>query len=89
MTVEDQLKELQRRVKALAASRDSIIRDAGIQEQKLQEAYQKLRDLGITDPEKMTDEDLTQLSEALQSKLTAAIAELMELVEEGEKLLAK
>jgi hypothetical protein len=89
MTVEEQLKDLQRRVKLLATNRDNIIRDVGIQEQKLKEAHQKLRDLGIQDPEKMTDEDLEQLAADLQSKLTAAIAELTELVEEGEKLLVK
>jgi hypothetical protein len=89
MTTEEQLKDLQRRVKLLATNRDNIIRDAGIQEQKLQEAHQKLRDLGIKDPEKMTDNDLEKLAMDLQSKLTAAIEELTATVEEGEKLLAK
>ena len=89
MTVEEQLKDLQRRVKLLTTNRDNIIRDAGIQEQKLQEAHQKLRDLGIKDPEKMSDEDLERLALDLQSKLTAAITELTTLVEEGEKLIAK
>jgi hypothetical protein len=89
MTVEEQLTDLQRRVKLLITNRDNIVRDVGIQDQKLKEAQQKLRDLGIENPEEMTDEELHQLALDLQSKLTAAVAELTAMVEEGEKLLAK
>jgi uncharacterized protein YwgA len=89
MTVEEQLTDLQRRVKLLTANRDNIIREIGTQTQKLKEANQKLSDLGIKNPENMSDEELEQLALDLQSKLIAAIAELTAVLAEGEKLLAK
>ena len=89
MTVDEQLRDLQRRVKLLATNRDTIIRDAGVQEQKLLEAYQKLRDLGIDSPENLSEVELQALAQKLQAELTTAIVELTNTVEEGERLLAK
>src|SRR5271156_4601673 len=45
--LEEQLVILQARVKKLTASRDTLIRDQGAAERKLEEAQEKLRELGI------------------------------------------
>ncbi len=88
MTPEQQLTDLQRRIKALASGRDTLIRDAGIQEQKLQEALDKLRANGIEEPEKITELELVEMDRELSTQLAALIAELTAKIEEGERLLA-
>jgi hypothetical protein len=85
---EQKIQALQDRVKVLALKRDETMRLIGGEEQKLQEAYAKLRELGVDNPNKLTVKELEELTEKLQSQLDGAVIELTAKVEEGEKLLA-
>ncbi len=88
MTTEEQLKDLQIRIKKLASGRDTLIRDAGIQEQKLQEALEKLRANGIEEPEKIGEKELGEMAFEMSNQLDALVAELTAKIEDGERLLA-
>jgi len=83
------LRDIQARVKALASKRDSIIRDAGAEENKLEEAYGKLRELGIEDPEKLTIEQLNEQVQALQVELQQKQEAMEAQLAQGEKLMTK
>ena len=83
------LRDIQARVKALASKRDQIIRDAGAEENKLEEAYGKLRELGIDGPETLTVEDLQAMSEKLQTELAQKVSDMETQVAKGEQLMTK
>lgn len=83
------LKEIQSKVKELASKRDQIIRDQGIEERKLEEAYEKLRELGVEDPEKLTAQEIQDLATKLQKELEEKLAALETQVKAGEELMAK
>jgi hypothetical protein len=89
MSKAEQLQDLQVRHKALAAERDSIIREVGVYEQKLEAAYEQLRKLGIETPEEYTAKELETLGTELETKLGEKIAAITELLEQGEALLAQ
>jgi len=86
---EQEIHDLQARVKVLSTKRDGIIRQAGSEEQKLQEAYARLRELGVENPEKLSTDALEGLAGSLQTQLGVAVAELTAKVEEGERLLSQ
>jgi hypothetical protein len=67
LSTSERLKQAQARVKALAASRDQIIGDIRVANQKLKQSYENLRELGVEAPEDLT---LKQLS-ALAKKFSA------------------
>jgi uncharacterized protein YceH (UPF0502 family) len=83
------LKEIQQKVKTLAGQRDQIIRDQGIEERKLEEAYEKLRELGITEPEKLSGQEIQDLATKLQAELEEKLTALETQVNAGEKLMAQ
>ena len=56
--IQEQLRLAQAKVKALSSRRDQVIRDAGIEEQKLQHLYESLRQLGVSDPEALSEDKL-------------------------------
>jgi len=85
---EQKIQDLQNRVKTLAAKRDNIIRQAGSEEQRLKEAFIKLQELGIENPDKLSLEELKDLSTQLEEQLEETIAELTQKIVEGEQLLA-
>jgi|SRR5271157_2945727 len=86
--LEEQLVVLQNRVKKLATNRDQLIRDQGAAERKLEEAQEKLRELGI-ETEGLTSKQLQEKAEELESLLVVKLGELTSKVEEGEALVAK
>jgi hypothetical protein len=86
--LEEQLVVLQTRVKKLATNRDQLIRDQGAAERKLEEAQEKLRELGI-ETDGLTSKQLQEKAEELETQLEAKVAELVVKVEEGEALVAK
>ncbi len=86
--LEEQLVVVQNRVKKLAGSRDSLIRDQGAAERKLEEAQEKLRELGI-EVEGLTSKQLQEQAEKLEAQLATKVTELIAKVEEGEALVAK
>jgi chromosome segregation ATPase len=86
--LEEQLVVLQNRVKKLAGNRDQLIRDQGAAERKLEEAQEKLRELGI-EVEGLTSKQLQEQAERLEAQLATKVGELTSKVEEGEALVAK
>jgi hypothetical protein len=85
--IQQQLKDAQARVKVLAGKRDQAIRDAGIEEQKLKQVYDNLRQLGIESPEALSEDDLQRLAEDTKKKLETEMLGLMETLSKGEALL--
>lgn len=83
-----QLSELQTRAKALAGQRDKLIRDTGIAERKLEEAVEKLKELGI-DATGLGSKELQAMAEDLGKQLSAKMTEFSQKVEEGEKLVER
>jgi hypothetical protein len=83
------LQDIQTKVKALASKRDQIIRDQGIEERKLEEAYEKLRELGVDNPETLSAQEIQDLAVSLQAELDGKLAALETQVTQGEALMAK
>jgi uncharacterized coiled-coil DUF342 family protein len=88
MATTDQLQSLKTRVKSLAANRDKLIRDAGAKESQLEQAYDKLRELGVQTPELLSTPDLQALAEKYEVELGEKVEQITVKVTEGEKLLA-
>ena len=89
MEAKEKLTQLKARVSALQASKDRINREQGIEERKLEEAYGKLRELGVENPEQMSAKALQALADEAQTNLTQILATLEEQVTQGEALLQK
>jgi uncharacterized membrane protein len=83
------LKDIQAKVKTLASKRDQIIRDQGIEERKLEEAYEKLRELGVEKPEDLSAQEIQDLATKLQAELEEKLTTLDTQVTQGEALMAK
>ena len=83
------LKEIQDKIKTFSTKREQIIRDIGGEESKLEDAYKNLRDLGIENPESLTDEDLTSLMQKTQQELTEKVTLLEQQISVGEELIIK
>jgi hypothetical protein len=86
---QETLKEIQARVKKLQGTRDEIIGTFKVQESKRDEAYGKLRELGIENPEKMTPKELQDLADRKRGELAEVVAALNTQLEQGEKLIAQ
>jgi hypothetical protein len=84
---QEQLRLAQSRVKALSSRRDQVIRDAGIEEQKLQHLYDTLRQLGVSDPEALSEEKLKELAALTQAQLEENLKGLSDALAKGEALL--
>jgi hypothetical protein len=85
----ESLKQVQARVKALQSTRDQIMRQQAVQEQKRDEAYRNLRELGIEHPEKMTSKELLALAEQKKAELGEKVSALNEQLTQGEALIEK
>jgi hypothetical protein len=83
------LREIQNRVKELTSKRDQIIRDQAVEQRKLQEAYEKLRELGIENPEKLSGQEIAALATQLQTELEGKLTALEMQLTEGEALMAQ
>ena len=86
---QESLKEIQGRVKNLQGTRDEIVGAFKVQESKRDEAYAKLRELGIQDPEKMSAKALQELADAKRAELAEKVAALNEQLAQGEQLIKK
>ena len=87
-TTQQQIATLQAQVKKLNTSRDQLIRDTGAAERKLEEAMEKLKELGI-DAAGLTSKELQDMAVALEGQLTDKLAELSTKVAESEALIQK
>jgi len=88
VTSED-LKSIQARVKKLQGTRDEILGTFRVQESKRDEAYAKLKELGIESPEKMSSKELQALADQKRAELAEKITALNEQLAQGEKLIAQ
>src|SRR5271157_3761493 len=84
---QETLKEIQSRVKKLQGTRDEIIGTFKVQESKRDEAYAKLKELGILEPEKLTPKELQALADSKRTELAAKVTALNEQLAQGEKLI--
>ncbi len=83
------LKFVQDQIKTFAAKRDQIIGEIGREEGQLENAQAKLRELGISEPEKLSSEELETMAQQIQTQLTEKIAALEEQLKTGERLIAE
>jgi hypothetical protein len=83
------MKQLQARVKTLQGSREQVLRTQAVQEQKRDEAFQNLRQLGVQDPEAMTAKQLQALADEKRAELAQKVAELEQQLAQGEALVTK
>src|SRR5271170_7408801 len=86
---QDTLKDIQVRVKKLQGTRDEIVGTFRVQESKRDEAYAKLKELGIETPEKMSSKELQALADQKRAELAEKITALNEQLAQGEKLIAQ
>lgn len=84
---QEKLKQTKARVTALQSGRDKINQQKGLEQGKLEEAYKKLRDLGIENPEAMTGKELQALAEDLEVQLNEQLATLETQLQQGESLM--
>ena len=84
--IQERLKEANAKVKTLASGRDQIIHDAGIEKQKLTQAYENLRQYGI-EAETMTEAELQGMASKLQAQLTEWLQSIEEQLTKGDALM--
>ena len=89
LDIQEQLRSAQARAKALSSRKDQILRDAGIEEQKLKQVYESLKQLGVPRPESLSEGELKELEEDSRKKLDASLEALLKALSEGESLLAE
>ena len=87
--LQERLKQLKARVTALQSSKDQINREAGIEQRKLDESYEKLRELGVKEPETMSAKALQELADTAKTQLGEKLTALEGQLTEGEALMAK
>ena len=73
----------------MQASRDSILREQAVQQQKQNEAYKNLRQNGIESPEGMTAKQLQALADEKKKELEQKVVVLEEQLSQGESLVSK
>ena len=88
-SIQDRLRVAQAKVKALNSSREKIIGDARVEEQKLKQAYSNLKESGIENPENMTVKELRTLEASSKAQLEEKLVAVEEQLSEGEKLMQK
>jgi hypothetical protein len=88
-TIQERLKEANEKVKTLRSSRDQIVGDIRVEKEKLKQAYDNLRELGIDQPEKYSAKDLELLAAELQDKLGDKLTTIEEQLAKGETLMKK
>ena len=83
-----ELQVLKTKVKTLAANRDKLIREHGAKESQLEQAYEKLRELGVKDPENLSTKELQTMAERYELELGLKVDLITAKVAEGEALMA-
>jgi hypothetical protein len=84
---QERLKAAQAKVKSFQSSRDQINRDLAIEKHKLQEAYTKLTELGIQNPEQLNSGQLQALADEKRLELAQAMDALEAQLEQAQELM--
>ncbi len=87
METKERLQAAKARVTALQSGRDKINQQRGLEQGKLDEAYKKLKELGIENPEAMAGKELQALADSLEAQLTEQLTTLETQLEQGEALM--
>lgn len=87
--IQERLRAAQAKVKALNSSREQIIGDARVEEQKLKQAFNNLKDLGIENPEGMTIKELKALETTSKAELEDKLVAIETQLARGEELIKK
>jgi hypothetical protein len=88
-SIQDRLRIAQAKVKALNSSREKIIGDARVEEQKLKQAYSNLKESGIENPENMTVKELRTLEASSKAQLEEKLVAVEDQLSKGEELMQK
>jgi hypothetical protein len=88
-SIQDRLRIAQFKVKALNSSREKIIGDARVEEQKLKQAYSNLKESGIENPENMTVKELRTLEASSKAQLEEKLVAVEDQLSKGEELMQK
>jgi len=83
-----ELQQLKTKVKTLAANRDKLIREHGAKESQLEQAYEKLREFGVQNPENLSVEELNAMAGKFEIELEEKVKLITTKVAEGEALMA-
>jgi hypothetical protein len=89
MDAKERLQAVKTRVTALQSDRDKINQQKGLEQGKLDEAYKKLRELGIENPETLSGKELQALADNLEVQLNEQLAALETQLEQGESLMTQ
>lgn len=89
LSIEERLRAAQAKVKSLNSSREQIIGDARVEEQKLKTAYSNLKDLGVENPEEMTIKELRALETKSKAELEEKLVAIETQLAKGEELIKK
>lgn len=71
------------------AQREKLLREASVEEHKIQESLSKLRDLGIPKVDELSVEDLVKLREQTEAELHANLTTVKAQIAEANKVLAE
>jgi hypothetical protein len=85
----ERLQAAKQRVTALQSSKDQINREQGVEQQKLNEAYAKLKELGVDSPENLSAKELQALADSTKVQLDEKLTALEGQLTQGETLIAK
>lgn len=89
MTTQERLKQAQAKVRTLMSSREKIVGDARVEEQKLKQAYAALKELGIENAESMSITELRALKVESEAKLEQLLETIEAQLVKGEELMKK
>jgi hypothetical protein len=89
LSIQERLRAAQAKVKSLNSSREQIIGDARVEEQKLKQAYSNLRELGIENPESMSIKELRALEVTSKAELEEKLNAVETQLAKGEELIRK
>jgi hypothetical protein len=89
LSIQDRLRSAQAKVKALNSTREQIIGDARVEEQKLKQAYSNLKELGIEGPENLTIKELRALEISSKAELEEKLLAIETQLAKGEELIQK
>lgn len=89
LSINERLKLAQQKAKNLAASREQIVGDLRVEEQKLKQAYDNLRALGVENPETKSVAELTAMANEFKSTLAENLTAIETQLAKGEELMRK
>jgi uncharacterized membrane protein len=87
--IAERLQAAQAKVKQFAGVRDQLMRDIGAEDQKLEEIYSKMKELGVENPESLSAEQVQAMVVEEQEVLTTKLAEIEAYLAQGETLINK